>query len=493
MKKKILSIVLCLALLGSALPTILSSTPALAADPTTSVHVIKYAADGTTILDETTLTYTEMETGLPVQGDGTTLYYHQGPTFDDGNLWDPDETMNLKDKGAMKGTDIKDLCDLVGGASAGSTIRVKCIEDGFNKSYAYEDVYAPEPAQGKMVLCWFKDGEYVPDFADGMQVNFLAETTNAAGQYVFGNQDMHDYMAEEYWHYFGIYPSTNGHSVKWVEEIAIFSSAPPQWELTLEGADTYVMSQSEFEGSIGPTHHPAATWVDGTDTWSGLPLWLLVGWVDDDVQHGPGAFNAALATDGYDVKVIATDGYSKTFASADVARNDDMIIANMLNGLPLPEDKYPLKLVGPDLTSGQKVSQIATIELVGLPEGANASLSATATVSILTVGISLDMDSIDYGEVMPGDSSAIETVGITNIGTVEVDTTLEVDGADGTAQSFYELSLYVDGVLYDLATVIAQIPTSQSEDVDTQLQVPETWNEGAGIQQATFIFWAEAS
>ena len=491
MRKRILAGIMCLALLLAALPAVASPSPVLAADPTTSVHVIKYAPDGTTILDETTVDYSWLEANLPVQGDGTTHYYHQGPTFDEANLWDPDEVENLKDKGAVKGTDVKDLCDLVGGASAGEEVRLKCTEDGFNKYFAYEDVYNPEPEQGQMVLCWYKDGDYVPTFSNGMQVNFFAQTTNAAGQYVFGNWDMHECLAEEYWHFYDIYPSTNGFSVKWVDEVAIFTAETPGWELTLDGASTYVMPQSEFEEGVG-CH--GISWDDAGNIWNGMALWRLVGCVDDDIQHGEGAFNDDLAAAGYDINVIAGDGYSKTFSSTDVARNNDMIVANTLNGAPLPEDNYPLRLVGPSLTSGQKVSQIVRIELIGLPEeGTSASLDATANVLLPTVGISLDRDSIDYGDIGPGESSAVETVGITNMGTHAVDVTLQVEGADATAQSFYEQSLYIDAVLYDLATVIAQIPTAQSEDVDTQLQVPETWNEGAGIQQATFIFWAEAS
>ena len=37
---------------------------------TTQLHIIKYASDGTTILSEKTLTFQEMESSLPVQGDG---------------------------------------------------------------------------------------------------------------------------------------------------------------------------------------------------------------------------------------------------------------------------------------------------------------------------------------------------------------------------------------------------------------------------------------
>lgn len=47
-------------------------------------------------------------------------------------------------------------------------------------------------------------------------------------------------------------------------------------------------------------------------------------------------------------------------------------------------------------------------------------------------------DSVDYCDIAPGESSAIETIGIANAGTVDVDVSLEVEGVDATAQSFYE-------------------------------------------------------
>jgi DMSO/TMAO reductase YedYZ molybdopterin-dependent catalytic subunit len=134
-----------------------------------------------------------------------------------------------------------------------------------------------------------------------------------------------------------------------------------EWEVDLVGMGNYLMTQTEFEEGVD-CH--GATWVDGSDTWCGLPLWLLCGWVDDDIQHGEGAFNDDMAAAGYDVVVTADDGYSWTFSSVDVAHNDDMIIANTLNGAPLPEDRYPLRLVGPDLSGKQKVSQIVEIRLV---------------------------------------------------------------------------------------------------------------------------------
>jgi hypothetical protein len=509
MNKKIIVLTLTFVLLCSVVP--LAIIPVNAADPTTSVTVTKLANDGTTILDQVTVTVEEMmadSAELPVYGDGVTHYYFQGPSFDPDNMWDQTELVNVdsRDYGACKGNDVKDLCELAGGASPGDIIRIKA-SDNFRKDFAYDDVYNPEPEQGKLIVTWYTadtaegtsgsvtDGSY----STGMRLIFFAETLNPDGKHVFGTWDMHETLAEEYWHYYydgsTLWPSSSGLSVKWVSDIIIYSSeeppVPETWTLTLTGADTYVMNQTEFETGVD-CHE--ATWVDGTDTWSGIPLWRLVGWVDDDVQHGEGAFNDGLATAGYDVTIIASDGYSKTFASADIARNDNMIVANTLNGEELPTERYPLRLVGPDLSGGQKVSMITEIQLLNLPRGdVSDSLTATANVVIEMVGIDLDRDSVDYGDVMPGQSSAVKTVGITNVGTLDCDVTLEVVGADGVAQSFYEQSLYVDGSLYNIDATIASILVAASQNVNTQLQVPPSWTEGTGVQNATFIFWATAS
>jgi hypothetical protein len=363
MFNKILGLMVGLLLVFSVLP-VLSDFPVLATSPTTSVTVTKYAADGTTVIDQTTVTWEWMEDNLPVQGDGITHYYHQGPTFDKNNMWDPNEMVNIdsRDYGAAMGTDVKDLCDLVGGADAGDVIKIGS-PDGFNKSFGYEDVYTPEPEQGKMVVTWYTSGTadgtggYVPSYSTGMRLVFFAETVNPEGKLVFGNWDMHETLDEEYWHYYydgTLWPSSSGLSVKWVSKIDIYS--------------------------------------------------------DDSGVSGDGS----------------------------------------------------------------------------------ASLNATTNVFVDTVGISINRDSIDYGTLMPGENSDVETVIVTNTGTLDCDVNIQVDGATSAAQDFYEQSLYVEGNLYDVNDVIAMILTGNSVDVDTQVRVPESWIAATGELEATFIFWATA-
>jgi hypothetical protein len=237
-KRRTLLVMLCLgiALLFSAMPV----------QATTEVHVIKYAADGMTILSETTVNYTWMEANLPVYGDGSTHYYFQGPTFNDSDPWDPAEYQNVlsRDFGAVKGTDVKDLCELVGGMSPGDEIKIKA-PDGFYKKFNYTNVYNDHGnetlnnKQGPMVLCWYNGEEsltgehqgvgYPPDYYTGIRLIFFADnSTNPWGYHVFGDWDMHECLSEKYWYnYSGIWPSTSGLSVKYVSKIAIYSSEAP--------------------------------------------------------------------------------------------------------------------------------------------------------------------------------------------------------------------------------------------------------------------------
>ncbi len=83
-------------------------------------------------------------------------------------------------------------------------------------------------------------------------------------------------------------------------------------------------------------------------------------------------FDANLATAGYTILVKAKDGYTKDFASQDVAWSNDYIIANKLNGKPITESG-PLRLVGDGVAKdgalgGHSVGSVAEIELTAFEE-----------------------------------------------------------------------------------------------------------------------------
>lgn len=249
---------------------------------TTALIITKFGPYGN-VLDQTTIDYATMESTLdgqlPVQGDGERHYWLQGPVLPEygTDIWDPTETLNIRDWGADMGTDLKDLCELVGGMSAGDTVEVKA-SDGLGRTYDYPNVYNPDPRQGKMVICWYTkggggaempypDGAYVPEFGEGMRLMFFAETTNSEGKYVFGNSDQHECFASNRWYFYdGEYPTTTGHSVKYVNRINIYSTQTIEHDLTIavdgNGSTTpSVGSHTYGEGSVvSITAEPDSGW-----------------------------------------------------------------------------------------------------------------------------------------------------------------------------------------------------------------------------------------
>ncbi len=219
---------------------LLFATPAIAA--TTTVHIVRYANDGTTVLNQTNVDYQWMMDNLPVLGDGVTHYYHQGPVFiDDDNetleqelRWNPEEDTNVqeKDMGVVKGTNLKDLCDLVGGMAPGERVKV-ISSDGFNKWFGYQNVYNYSSREGPIGLTWYMNGNY-PDtgYSDGMKLVWFADdSVNPWGIHAFGNFDWHEAAAPEYWYYYQQgsekYPTTTGLSSKYVNRIYIYSNEVP--------------------------------------------------------------------------------------------------------------------------------------------------------------------------------------------------------------------------------------------------------------------------
>lgn len=193
---------------------------------TTEVTIEKYTAEGI-LLNTTTVDYQWMEAHLPVVGDGITHYYLQGPVFE-GDLWDPTESVNVetKDMGALKGTAVKDLCELVGGAAEGDKITF-IAADGLKKTFPQKYIYHPDPAMGTVFLSWYsKEDGYVPEYYTGIRLMFTGDTSlNPWGYHAFGVADEKATMDEQDWYYYsGKYPTTTGLSVQNIETISIVSS-----------------------------------------------------------------------------------------------------------------------------------------------------------------------------------------------------------------------------------------------------------------------------
>jgi len=251
---------------------------------------------------------------------------------------------------SVKGTPIMELCDLVGGLDSNNAIRV-IAKDGYSMTISYDKIVNSdfttfdcstgeeiEDGELDVLLAYEEGGQPIDPVSDGpLRLMVMGEP----------NQ-----VTEGHWW------------VKWVTSIEIIDIEEP-WTLHLEGAISKDIDPGTFESCAAPGCH-GATWVDNQGrTYEGVPLWWLLGSVDDEIEHDSDvAFNDDLADIGYEVQVIAADGYTVTFDIQDVRGNNDIIVAYKLDGEPLEEDRWPLRLVGPDLDGSQKVGQIIEIRIV---------------------------------------------------------------------------------------------------------------------------------
>ena len=154
---------------------------------------------------------------------------------------------------------------------------------------------------------------------------------------------------------------TDGHwSVKWITRLEV-KPLGAEWTLELNGGIQATIDRGTFESCVG-CHK--ATWTDDkAQVWTGVPLWLLMGYADDEVKHQGPAFNEALALAGYKVEVVAKDGYKASLDSAPLARQNGVVVASLVNDNPLPEQYAPLRLVGASLKKSEMVGTIGEIDL----------------------------------------------------------------------------------------------------------------------------------
>jgi hypothetical protein len=161
---------------------------------------------------------------------------------------------------------------------------------------------------------------------------------------------------------------TEGHW--WIKQVVKIEVLPSvaEWTLVLTGALIENMTRATFESGVNEQCH-GLNWTDSNNNvWTGMPLWLLVGRVDDGDVHETNssvrAFNDTLALQGYTVKVLNGQGYSREINSTTVMRNANIIVANRLNGAPLPNTYWPLRLVGSALSSSEMLSNVVEIQII---------------------------------------------------------------------------------------------------------------------------------
>ena len=87
--------------------------------------------------------------------------------------------------------------------------------------------------------------------------------------------------------------------------------------------------------------------------------------IDDELETGVHhTFNETLATIGYQVLLTASNGSTITLNSSFISLNNNIILAGRVDGDPLSDSEWPVRLVGVDISNSQMISQITQIEMI---------------------------------------------------------------------------------------------------------------------------------
>ena len=256
---------------------------------------------------------------------------------------------SLEDNANYTGVMLSTLLALVGGMNSSCSLNMTA-SDGYNIIFTYDQVqgwnfttYSPVTGAEvsttqpfTLVLAYYENG-----------VNLTSD--GPLRLVILGPQDL----------------LTDGHL--WVYEVCTLQIIPSvvDWTLVLDGPNPYNMTREYFEAGLS-WHN--ATWTDGEgNVWFGMPLWYLVGFMEGPVGADRMYFNETLADEGYTVNVINGMGTIQSFNSTYVANNDNIIVAEELNGAPLPAPYWPLRICGPALTGSEMLVNVVEIQMTNVP------------------------------------------------------------------------------------------------------------------------------
>jgi DMSO/TMAO reductase YedYZ molybdopterin-dependent catalytic subunit len=307
----------------------------------------------------------------------------------------------------LVGVPLLDLADLVGGLEPGMGVNVMA-KDGYGMTMSYEQISNGEyitydPGTGsenevegplQTILAYERDGE--PLGEDGPLRLFIISPKN-------------DNIVDGHW------------SVKWVTQIRL-KPMSEEWSLYLEGSRTESMDRNSFESCSAPGCHQA-TWTDDDgNEWSGVPLYYLAGRVDGGNIHEDRAYNDIFAEEGYSLELFAADGYNVSIESSRTIFNRNLFLASVVNGEPLDEKYFPLRLVGEGLEKSEMVGQVAQIvidpnEGVEMPLDDDETAAADAPEElVLPEGAALMI----YGDVL--NKFTLQLENLENMNQVEIET-----------------------------------------------------------------------
>ena len=221
------------------------------------------------------------------------------------------------------------MSTLIGNVPADTTIRVTA-SDGYSMNY--EAGMLLDGSEGTWILAYMENGEYMPLDPGYFRIVQV------------GDENPH---------------FTSSLSARMVTQIEVLGTYE-EYTLLVTGAVERLFARGELEAGIGCPCHTSTVTVTKkgeTHTYTGLPLWRLAAYVDDDVFPAPEQgihydeedFNDALAATAYAIVLTASDGYAQTVTADLIGRDDRFIIAFKMDGVFLdPESDGYMRFVYDD-------------------------------------------------------------------------------------------------------------------------------------------------
>jgi len=237
------------------------------------------------------------------------------------------------------------LMTLVGNVPMDATVRVTA-SDGYSMNYAVEML--ADRSEGDWILAFQENGEYMPLDPGYLRIVQVGEANP---------------------HF------TSSLSARMVEKIEVLGTYEP-YSLRIAGAMERTFSREELEAGVGCPCHTSTVTVTSkgeTHTYIGLPLWRLIAYVDDDVHpaaelgihYNDEDFNDTLAATGYEITLVASDGYTQTATSDLIARDDRFVVAFKADGVFLdPENDGYMRFVYDDTVEFPEEMRLRSVKLL---------------------------------------------------------------------------------------------------------------------------------
>jgi hypothetical protein len=263
---------------------------------------------------------------------------------------------NYNDESTYKAVQVKDLLSTAGFEfEPGDTLKITA-SDGYSQEFCYYNVYPPNhwfKYQGVFGIAYEFNGQAVPDWTDGPMSVMLPDDSK------YSQDDCNATSAPDQGFFKN--PSGGARFIRNTAKIEIISNNIEEWQIELSGTLSEDFSKTDYEILEG---YYKSSYINSTGaTWTGVPLWRIIGRIDDGTPRGEFVFNESKSSSGYEVWITAGDEYSKNITSSVISKNDKIILASQLNSAELPEKNRPVWVVGEGLKTSQMVFNVIEIEI----------------------------------------------------------------------------------------------------------------------------------